>query len=732
MSAKKMKKIKSQKPNFPGFKVINSSSGDVGTIPKPADDERNPSESQNGTTSKTGYTIIVDSEEKRNEIQAALDDIATYCEGQKEEMRKTIAAEVLDNANAERGEIINSAKKEAEEIKEQSKAEIEAMKKEAEAEKESALDEHRKYTLMIAQIEANKADYRHEALNEVDAFIKNLQDEHDALVEENDDLKRKLHDLSNNQKMMESDLRYYIENCGDVSDVNYKLRCLEEEKEMMTKQYENLSNHYQDVKDQLSELQEKLLLLGDDPERTQNELNCLRNRVDSLEKELGKYPSDWESVVLKSSKVDDLRAQLDESRNERNALTDQLFQTELELTELEDYRRFVKILELQRNELKAELDRNIAQYERRNNKVFAGLSEIDEKKYSHHRTVSINLETLCKDFRAYLDARGTDASTNKSSLYYDERTIRTFIAGFASSKTMIFEGLSGTGKTSLPLAFADFMGCRTDVVAVQSSWKDKNDLLGFYNEFKKQYTETDFLKYLYEASCDSTNIHIIVLDEMNLSRVEYYFADILSKLELAEGKRSITLISHASSISGDSESWPRRIIDGELEIPENVWFIGTANKDDSTFTITDKVYDRSVVISFESKGVPAHLKYVGPKTISYESFRKALDDAIWSSNDPSHEQFKQMMNELDSLLKKFEITYGNRIYRQLEKFVPAYIACGGEMKEAIDVMFSLKVIRKLEGLYDDRTKDNLEKLEMELDKMPLSKARVKLLRSRLS
>lgn len=424
--------------------------------------------------------------------------------------------------------------------------------------------------------------------------------------------------------------------------------------------------------------------------------------------------------------------QLSESNRE---LQNQLFDLQIEKTELDDYRKFVKILELQRDELRAELDRNIAQYEGHTGKVFAGLSSIDNISFTKHKKHDVNLEKLCSDFRAYMNCRGSDKTSGKPSLYYSERKVRTFIAGFASSRTMILEGLSGTGKTSLPLAFADFMGSVTDVVPVQSSWKDKNDLLGFYNDFKKQYIETDFLKKLYSAARDSDNIHIIVLDEMNLSRIEYYFADVLSKLELPEGERKITLIPNAQGIAGGEDAWPELISDGELVIPENVWFIGTANKDDSTFTITDKVYDRSVVIDFSSKGISDHnLKYCTPTGISFNDFRKAIIDASEWKDEEDKVKFERAMEFLNQFLEPFDITFGNRIYRQLEKFVPAYVACGGEVLDAIDIMFSLKIVRKLEGLYDEGTKNNLEKLYSDLNtaKMPLSKERVKKLLKKIA
>ena len=317
-----------------------------------------------------------------------------------------------------------------------------------------------------------------------------------------------------------------------------------------------------------------------------------------------------------------------------------------------------------------------------------------------------DLKKLCAAFRGYL------ANRDKNPLYYDERTIRTFIAGFASSRLMILEGLSGTGKSSLPRAFADFMGSHTIEVPVQSSWKDRNDLLGFYNDFKKQYKETEFLKALYTATSDPNNIYVIVLDEMNLSRIEYYFADLLSVLEKPDVEDwKIELISDYASITQNQDAWPRLISEGKLQISDNTWFVGTANKDDSTFIITDKVYDRSVVLTFDKKGEKERVASAQPIKMNNEDFQRLLARAEKFTDSKSEAHFREMLSNLDEWVRDlFQITFGNRIANQLEKFVPVYLACGGSVDEAVDVMFSRKVLRKLEGIYDEKTKENLADL----------------------
>ncbi len=122
-------------------------------------------------------------------------------------------------------------------------------------------------------------------------------------------------------------------------------------------------------------------------------------------------------------------------------------------------------------------------------------------------------------------------------LYYSQQDIRAFLGGIAMSKLHILQGISGTGKTSLPIAFAGALGRRGrenyKLVEVQAGWRDRQDLIGYYNFFEGTFYETEFLTALYEARCPEfrAQIYIIILDEMNLSRPEQYFVDFLSKLE---------------------------------------------------------------------------------------------------------------------------------------------------------------------------------------------------------
>ena len=131
------------------------------------------------------------------------------------------------------------------------------------------------------------------------------------------------------------------------------------------------------------------------------------------------------------------------------------------------------------------------------------------------------------------------ARESRLHLSYTPQTIAKFVAGLGATKLSILQGMSGTGKTSLPKIFLEALMGNCEIVEVESSWKDKNELIGYYNEFSKVFTPKKFTRMLYKASLNPDVITFIVLDEMNLSRIEYYFSDFLSLMENEPEKREI-------------------------------------------------------------------------------------------------------------------------------------------------------------------------------------------------
>ena len=316
---------------------------------------------------------------------------------------------------------------------------------------------------------------------------------------------------------------------------------------------------------------------------------------------------------------------------------------------------------------------------------FCMLSAIDRKRneYGHSSyKQNVTLEEFCDNFRNY--------AAYRHGLYYDIEDIRRFIAGMSVSHMLILQGMSGTGKTSLAHAIGSFVDNSSTIIPVQPMWKERTDLIGYYNEFTRRFNETLLLTKMYEANY-SNDIYVTVLDEMNIARVEYYFAEFLSLLELPNPEER-----YLDVVSDKWDNDPIQLKDGRIKLPTNMWFIGTANNDDSTFLISDKVYDRAMILDLDQKTE----SFVAPPTermiISAEDFELLVESAkkeyeISARNRRRLEMFDEY------LISHFHVTFGNRIMKQILTYIPVYIACGGDELFALDDILSKKVIRKLES-----------------------------------
>lgn len=314
----------------------------------------------------------------------------------------------------------------------------------------------------------------------------------------------------------------------------------------------------------------------------------------------------------------------------------------------------------------------------------------------------ISLQEFAEGYRRY--------AASQMKLYYTPEIVRRFVAGMAASKLLILEGISGTGKTSLPYSFSRYLSNPSTIVSVQPSFRDRTELLGYFNEFSKRFNETEFLRALYEANYrpDPT---LIVLDEMNLARIEYYFAEMLSVLEMPN-KDEWVLDLVPTAWDGD----PVKMDGGKIHVADSTWFIGTANNDDSTFTITDKVYDRAMPIelneradAFECEVQPhcnvtaEHLEYL---------FQKAQVDY------PISDELMDKMQKLDNyLITRFKLSFGNRIMKQLYDFIPVYVACGGTELGGMDYIVARKVLKKFESMNVTFVRDEITGLITYIDKL---------------
>ena len=308
-------------------------------------------------------------------------------------------------------------------------------------------------------------------------------------------------------------------------------------------------------------------------------------------------------------------------------------------------------------------------------------------------------------------ARGVEGR----ELFYSEHDLRCFLGGLSMTRLLLLQGISGTGKTSLPLAFAKAIGAGVAVVEVQAGWRDRQDLIGYYNAFHRHYYATNFLQALYKAGTPAYRDRpfLIILDEMNLSRPEQFFADFLSALEQPEGTRRLTLMSDPIKPA------PKLLTEGRhLPIPPNVWFVGTANHDESTAEFADKTYDRAHVMEMPRNTSDAWFKVqdrLERAPISYRKLDELFKSLAVSYGQKAVEasQWLQSASFTTTLQTQFRLGWGNRLEAQMSRYIPTVLGAGGSLGEAMDHLLATKILRKLRDRHDVHL-EGLEQLSTEL------------------
>ena len=323
----------------------------------------------------------------------------------------------------------------------------------------------------------------------------------------------------------------------------------------------------------------------------------------------------------------------------------------------------------------------------------------DYKPQNYNNTFT--LQELVELFRNF--------AASKLRLYYTTEMIRLFISGLSATKLVILQGISGTGKTSLAYAWGKFIRNDAIMASVQPSWRDRTELFGYFNEFTKKFNATDVLKGMYLAGY-TDDVYVTVLDEMNIARVEYYFAEMLSILEMPSRDEWIVEL-----VPSAWDTDPKKLINGKLKIPGNMWYIGTINNDDSTFAVTDKVYDRAMPIDINDKG-----QVFDPVDTESMNINNSYLEGLFAEakkNHPLSSEMEQKIEEMDDyVIKHFRIAFGNRIVKQMRDFVATYVECGGTEVDGVDYYIARKILRKFEQLNLAYIRDEIDPYIEFLDK----------------
>lgn len=500
----------------------------------------------------------------------------------------------------------------------------------------------------------------------------------------------------------------------------YEIEKLEGEKSALTQQLHAARAERDRLDSVLAERDEANRRFGgESPEQVLARLRGLEAERDDLKRKLGERPSAEGAIRLEAlarekelweSDRFQLLAEVEELKTEAT-------RRRIAVTELEALRDEKRTLEASNSLLREAVDQlkeDIDELIRRNEDKprFPATAEIDAESELQRPAVFADEEIDLKEFAQYVRHTMARNPDTQQELFYTERDVRLFIGGLAMSRLHLLQGISGTGKTSLPLAFAHAVGAGCEVIEVQAGWRDRQDLIGHYNTFENRYHESEFLKALYLAGTPRyrDTPFIVVLDEMNLSHPEQYFADLLSTLERDQASQRLVLMTAPVSPA------PKQLVDGgtKLPVPPNVWFVGTANHDETTRDFADKTYDRAHVMELPHKREafePVQQDFRHPTGLL--ALNSAFGAAKRLHKDKAEEVYDFLTVVLrDPLARNFGVGWGNRLERQLYDFVPVVMAAGGSLGEAADHILTTKLLRKIRDKHDNRPESLRELQEL--------------------
>ena len=343
------------------------------------------------------------------------------------------------------------------------------------------------------------------------------------------------------------------------------------------------------------------------------------------------------------------------------------------------------------------------------------LNLIESKEHSHEDSAlveDINQDGLVNQIYSYIVSKG---------FYYPLDSIKNLYLSLRSKPFVIISGISGTGKTKIVQLFAESIGATEDnnqfkLIPVRPDWSDSAELLGF-EDLKGEFQKGPLTKMIENAQSNPDLPYFVLLDEMNLARVEYYISDVLSVME--SRKREGEDIN--SSILVDE----KYISNPPIRLPNNLYILGTVNMDETTHPFSKKVLDRANTIEFNDIDLNSFNFLEGQEEVEKIRVSNKLLEANFISIKDIYSDHTQLIKEISALLSKInkylEPIYAQVGYRVRDEicFYMVHNTTSKLLEEdkGLDYCIMQKILPRILG-NDDRVADVLEKLYQEFVGFP--------------
>lgn len=539
---------------------------------------------------------------------------------------------------------------------------------------------------------------------------------------------------------------------GELDDAKTELESVRarlEKAEELVEQIDTLEGRERNLRAQVDALQDQANLLKDAEARVasleererslQSDVAALEGRQTFAETRLAEISAQLSAEQAKraeiSSEIETLRAERAVAHEAGSADREHLKQQRLELEEIAGRIAAAKeMLDAQRRKLQG------------TDAADEGASVEDRLKELNTRPAVldqlIRWDTWTPSGDRQPEAEAMDRVTKRFDavgLRYHPRILRAFHTSMKVNETTqmtVLAGISGTGKSQLPRQYAAGMGIGFLQVPVQPRWDSPQDLMGFFNYIEGRFRPTDLARALWQldplnnSDAIDDRMMLVLLDEMNLARVEYYFSDFLSRLESRPAPDRV----NDENLRKDAEI--------ELEVPMpkgvpakrvfpgyNLLFTGTMNEDESTQSLSDKVVDRANVMRF---GAPRRIEQTKAQTTLPQP--EALTRDRWqrwvraTSEIEGQPQVGNALERMREIMAGFKKPFGHRLGRAMMAYVANYPEGDGidRVREALSDQVEMRLLPKLRGVEIDLVETHFDDLKrfvaQDLDDATLAEA----------